>query len=801
MDKQSRANVNIKIPRTHKPEGMTLEEWQTALRREFGAVQNFKMENVGNEPIFSEFIVSNPTTGGNYRIAIRGETPGINYCSCPDYSVNTLGTCKHIEFTLARLRRKRGAKAVFRKGFQPAYSSVYLQYGQKREAVFKPGTQCPKWLSLLASQYFDQNGFLKPESFSRFDVFLKRANMDGHELRCYEDAIRFIAQVRDDERRNEIIDKKYPDGIEGKALDNLLKISMYPYQRKGALFAAKAGRSIIADDMGLGKTIQAIAACEILAHASGIERAMIICPTSLKHQWEDEIKKFSGRKTEVIQGLFAARKKCYETDSFFKIANYDVVHRDMEFIRKWNPDVIILDEAQRIKNWKTRRAQSVKKLESPYTIVLTGTPLENRLEELHSIVEFVDRFRLGPLFRFLHEHQITDDDGKVVGYQKLTRISKSLEPILIRRTKDEVLKQLPERLDKKFFVTMTKEQLTHHEENRDVVARLVAKWRRYHFLSDTDQRRLQIALQNMRMSCNSTYLLDQSTDFGQKADEAISLMEEIFEQPDIKIVVFSQWLRTHELLIRRIEAKKWNYVLFHGGVPGPQRKNLIKEFRENPQCRLFLSTDAGGLGLNLQFASVVINMDQPWNPAVLEQRIGRVHRLGQHRPVRVIHYIADRTIEHGMLSLLAFKKSLFSGVLDKGEDEIFLGGTRLKQFIESVEKITGAIPEPAPEQEPQAAMEKEGREEVAVEETKEIAKDVREQTWTDVATAGLALLEKLGQALVAGQKEQKNAPDRGITSAFIERDQTGQPYLKLPMPRPETLQKIADLLYELAGKR
>jgi len=154
-----------------------------------------------------------------------------------------------------------------------------------------------------------------------------------------------------------------------------------------------------------------------------------------------------------------------------------------------------------------------------------------------------------------------------------------------------------------------------------------------------------------------------------------------------------------------------------------------------------------------------------------------------------------------MLSLLAFKKSLFSGVLDKGEDEIFLGGTRLKQFIESVEKITGAIPEPAPEQEPQAAMEKEGREEVAVEETKEIAKDVREQTWTDVATAGLALLEKLGQALVAGQKEQKNAPDRGITSAFIERDQTGQPYLKLPMPRPETLQKIADLLYELAGKR
>ena len=133
-------------------------------------------------------------------------------------------------------------------------------------------------------------------------------------------------------------------------------------------------------------------------------------------------------------------------------------------------------------------------------------------------------------------------------------------------------------------------------------------------------------------------------------------------------------------------------------MPGPKRKDLIHRFKEDPACRLFLSTDAGGVGLNLQNASAVVNLDQPWNPAVLEQRIGRVHRLGQHRPVRVVHFIAQGTIEEGMLGLLAFKKSMFAGVLDGGQDEVFLGGTRLKQFMESVEKATGSIPPSMPQQ-------------------------------------------------------------------------------------------------------
>lgn len=802
--KPSKGRKIIKISRLRKPVKIPLEQWQTALRKQFAQKQIFQLRNIGDEPIFSEFIITNPQTAGEYRVAIRGQRIGDNYCSCPDFAVNTLGTCKHIEFTLVKLQRKRGGKKAFAEGFKPAYSEIYLRYGAKREVIFSPGTECPESLLELASHYFDNYGILKPQTYLQFDTFMTKARAFNHDLRCYEDTIEFIAQVRDQAHLKKRIEKAFSHGADSAAFRKLLKVQLYPYQRKGALFAAQAGRSLIADDMGLGKTIQAIAVVEILARTVGLDRVLIICPTSLKHQWKQEIEKFCNRSVQVVEGFLAKRAGLYASDSFYKVTNYDVIHRDLDLIRNWAPEMIILDEAQRIKNWKTRRAQSVKKLDSRYALVLTGTPLENRLEELHSIVEFVDCFHLGPMFRFLSEHQHVDEDGRVIGYHNLSKIAKSLEPILIRRTKNEVLKELPERLEKNYFVPMTNEQMKHHEENRETVARIVAKWRRLGFLSETDQRILMIALQNMRMSCNSTYLLDRKTDYGVKADELISVLEEIFESDrcgDAKVVVFSQWLGTHEILFDRLVSSKRNYVLFHGRIDGTKRKDLIWQFKNDPDCRVFLSTDAGGLGLNLQNASAVINMDLPWNPAVLEQRIGRIHRLGQHRPVRVVNFVAQGTIEHGMLSLLSFKQSLFSGVLDKGKDEVFLGGTRLKRFMDSVDKVTSAIPEPMPQQ-AKAAGDGDGTEqEFSVEAEKKEAAETAQQAWDDLISTGLSFLDKLGRTLI-GQEDQRQQPgEKTFSGLKIETDKaTGQRHLKLPIPKKEILQGIANLLNEFSKK-
>lgn len=819
---KAKAAKPVKLSRLIKPTEMSLEEWQIALRRQYGQEQIFTLRNLGDQAVFSDFEITNPTSGGVYRVAIRGEQLGDNFCSCPDFTTNSLGTCKHVEFTLQTLRRDAATAAALTRGYQPPYSSVHLRYGAQRSVRFRAGTECPAELRKAAAEYFDANGALLPKAIPTFGQFLSAAAAIAHDLRCYDDALSFIAEKRDAAERERILKKVFPQGPESPAMDNLVKVPLYPYQREGALFAARAGRCLIGDEMGLGKTIQAIAAVEIMAKHFGAQRVLIVCPTSLKHQWSREIDKFVKRSTQVIGGMRANRQQGFATDTFYKITNYDTIRRDMDLIEKWSPDMVILDEAQRIKNWNTIAARCVKQIKSPYAIVLTGTPLENRLEELVSVVQFVDRHRLGPTFQFLHQHQLHDPEtGRVIGYQKLDLIGRTLAPILIRRKKDTVLKDLPGRLDKNFFVSMTPQQIKHHDENRDDVARIVQRWRNTHYLSEVDRQRLMIALQNMRMSCDSTFLLDHQTDFGYKADELATLLEELFERPDVKVVIFSQWMRMHELLVRRMAGRPWEHVLFHGGVPSMKRGALVDRFRDDEKCRAFLATDAGGVGLNLQHAaSVVVNVDLPWNPAVLEQRIGRVHRLGQKRPVQVINFVAKGTIEEGMLSVLKFKKSLFAGALDNGESTITLGGSRLTKFIETVEQTTGAIPAAVAEEAADESASSSAQTQVTAAGvngdgddsvptagaataaagskptstcTPTTAAQSAGNPWAGLLQVGLNMLEQLAsQTEPSSQPGSSEAPSPGRPAgiSIIHRDErTGESYMKLPVPSHEVLEQ------------
>jgi SNF2 family DNA or RNA helicase len=750
--------------------------------------------------VFSEFRVFNPASAGRYRVAIRGAGLGENYCSCPDFATNELGTCKHVEFTLARLEKRRGGKKGLARGYQPPFSELYLRYGAKRAVHFRPGTDCPAELLARARRLFDEsaNWMLPLQRFAKLDAFLA-GNRNGHELRAYEDALDFVAEVRDAERRREMLDHAFAQGAKSPALAKLLKVKLHPYQAEGALFAARAGRSLIGDDMGLGKTVQAIAAAEILRLHLGAERTLVICPASLKHQWELEFFRFTGRRALVVSGGRPHRQRHYADPCPWKIAAYDTVARDLDLIGGFSPDLVILDEAQRIKNWNTIAARAIKRIDSPYAMVLTGTPLENRLEELISIVQFVDRHRLGPTWRLLREHQMRDDHGRVIGYQRLDDISRTLAPVMIRRRKREVLTQLPPRTDQNVFVPMTPAQARIHAENAEIVAKIAAKWRRQRWLSEADQRRLTCALQNMRMSCNSTWLLDRETDHGFKADEVAELLEDLFETADAKAVVFSQWIGTHELIERRLAARGWDYVMFHGSVPSDQRGALVERFREDPDCRVFLSTDAGGIGLNLQHAATVINMDLPWNPAVLEQRVGRVHRMGQRRNVQVVNFIAQGTIEEGMLSLLAFKKSLFAGVLDGAAAEVFLNGTRLTRFMESVEKATGAMGRPevqqgAEEEAPSAAAP--GAIEEAVAEAGAAAPAAAAgadgDPWQGLVNAGVEFLSRLAE--VSSLPAQAGTPAPGQAWSLETDPGSGRRYLRFPVPDPQALAQLAGAL-------
>ena len=667
-----------RVPYSRKPRDMSLDQWQAGLRKQFASDQNFKITNLGEHPVYSDFEVFNPETDKTYKVSIRDNISSFNYCSCPDFKINTLGTCKHVEYVLLKLLRYKKNQRFFTQLQKNEYSSLNILYGHQRLIRLKKADAGISYEN--EDRFFDKQGILLPGKILELEDFLNVARKADPSFRIYPDVFEYIIQHKKNRDRIEKLNDIFPEGTDSRIFDNLISTRLYPYQKKGVIKIIKAGRVLLADDMGLGKTIQAIAAVEIFARYFNVKKVLVICPTSLKYQWKSEIRKFTGRDASVIEGLVHKRKELYRQDDFYKIISYGMARNDTDLINAWEPDLVIVDEAQRIKNWKTLTAKSVKKILAEYTIVTTGTPLENRIDELHSIVEYIDRYKLGPLFRFLNNHQVLDEYGKLTGYKNLRSINKTLEDILIRRTKKEIMDQLPGRIDKNFFVEMTAEQKTDHEDYYNVVARLANKWIRQGFLNEEDRQKLLICLNCMRMVSDSTYILDSKTNHGNKINEIKSLVRELLEDQGNKIVIFSQWKRMFDLLCTELDKMGLPYEYLNGDIPAGERKTMIERFQHDQALKIFLSTDAGGVGVNLQRANMLINIDLPWNPAVLEQRIGRIYRLGQKKHIQVYNFISEGSIEHRILHLLDFKKTLFTGVLDEGgEDRVMLEG-----FMQSV---------------------------------------------------------------------------------------------------------------------
>ncbi|HSD85638.1 MAG TPA: DEAD/DEAH box helicase, partial [Anaerolineae bacterium] len=311
-----------------------------------------------------------------------------------------------------------------------------------------------------------------------------------------------------------------------------------------------------------------------------------------------------------------------------------------------------------------------------YAFVLTGTPLENRLDELYSIFQFLDPRILGPLWNFNDRFfQVEERDNgtyKVLGYKNLDELRTTIGPYVLRRTRDEVLRDLPDRIDNNFFVEMTDPQWQAYDQFKETVAQLAAKAQRRP-LSPKEREILLMSLIKMRLICNALALHDKQIPARDREKTAPKLRElgEILADQIAgnghKAIIFSQWsamLAFTEPILKRTGL---DYVKLTGQVPTAKRGVLVERFFDDQNCRVFLSTDAGGVGLNLQAASLVVNLDLPWNPAVLEQRIGRAHRHGQKQSVHVINLIAKGTIEERMLDTLAAKRNVFAGVF--GTDE------------------------------------------------------------------------------------------------------------------------------------
>ena len=247
-----------RLSRQRRPQEMPADDWQRALRRQFGSEQAFEWQNLGDAhlaPVFSQFLVGNVASGGRYRVDIRGDQPGDNLCTCLDFATNDLGTCKHVEFTLARLQARRGGKAAFKRGFAPPYSEIYLHQAGQRTLRFRPAAGCPPALLGQAQALFEAGaGWVLPRArLADLDGFIQAvtvlADAAGHELRIDDRALAFVAQVRDAEHRQQVLATAYPEGAADPGLAGLLRTPLYAYQAAGALFAARSGRALLGDEM------------------------------------------------------------------------------------------------------------------------------------------------------------------------------------------------------------------------------------------------------------------------------------------------------------------------------------------------------------------------------------------------------------------------------------------------------------------------------------------------------------------------------------------------------------------------
>lgn len=619
-----------------------------------------RMSITSSEPRvpWTDYVVTSASSGKTYRVALRGESRGESYCSCPDFRTNTLGTCKHIMKVLTRVRAL--PKEVLKKRYRRTRVTIHLRYEEQPSLA----------IAMPSSPSASVRAIVEPLLAGRIEVsvllrHLRQLEAGGHAFFVTPDAEEYIERTLLAERLQKLVAEIRKQPERHPLRTDLLKEPLLPYQLDGIAFAVGAGRAILADEMGLGKTIQGVGVAELLAREVGIRKVLIVCPASLKSQWCAEIQRFSVRDVGLITGPARQRAAAYAGAPFFTICNYEQVLKDILHVEKTPWDLIVLDEGQRIKNWEAKTSRVVKGLRSRFALVLTGTPLENRLEDLHSVVAFVDPHRLGPAFKFLHRHQRRNEAGKLEGFRNLDQLRERLRPVLLRRTRESVRLELPPRTVEIVRIAPSDEQKELHDAHMRTVAQIVRK----SFLTEMDLMRLRMALLMCRMAANGTFLVDkQAPGFSTKLERLGEIFAAIAVEPDRKAVLFSEWTTMLDLIEPALAKLGLGYVRLDGSVPQKERQQLVSRFQSDAKTRLFLTTNAGSTGLNLQAANTIINVDLPWNPAQLEQRIARAHRMGQKRPVSVFVLVTEQTLEENLLTTLSSKRELALAALDPASD-------------------------------------------------------------------------------------------------------------------------------------
>ena len=528
---------------------------------------------------------------------------------------------------------------------------------------------------------------------------------DAYRLR-QAGSVKFAKQAFENEGVRVLL-KNFPETEVRLAVIRLprkVNVTLYPFQRKAVEFILRNnGRACLFDEMGLGKTITATAALLELVKQKKASRAIIVTPNAVVEQWHGElVEKFNLEPTLVSSRRTLSERMELYNDPLI-VMNYELLRTDLELILQKNFDTLILDEVTRVKNWDTQTSEAAKKLIVRNVIALTGTPLENHLGELYNIVNIVQpgffgRYNEDFLARFTLKLSGQGWQGSrpIVNPENLPELRREVRLVSIRRTKAQVLKQLPALTTQYVYTEPAKNQKMIYDILQESLGETVLEEYAY---STSDQEgpnpftanRLRFYTllreacadismiagylrRKQRENTEDAHALRESPIFKKlirvlanlepenaKLVELKELVSELTEQGH-KIVVFSQFVPVVNLIQDELSNLGIPTLVYHGQLSGDDRSMHLRQFIEQTEYRVLASTDAGQFGLNLQAADVVVNYDLPWNPARLQQRIARLHRIGQANKVLAVNFVVKGTVEEHVRDVLERKRKLFRDV-------------------------------------------------------------------------------------------------------------------------------------------
>lgn len=499
-----------------------------------------------------------------------------------------------------------------------------------------------------------------------------------------------------------------------KHLDKM-KLKPYPFQEVGSQFLVGEKCGIIGDEVGLGKTIQALGAINELLQEKLISKILIVMPASLKYQWQDEISKFTPYSSFIVEGTAKKREKQYtefinSTDEIM-IVGYETLRIDINIVKEMPFDCVVLDEAHKIGNRKTKTHDAIMQLQSEYRFALTGTPMQNKPQEIFGLMSWIDKGVFGGVTNFNKRHILVGEKyGKQwveLGYRYLDEIREKVSPKMLRRLKKEVAPDLPDIIETVVRVDMNKPQKTLYEAINEDIQLLQAEIKDYYEnQSDEDKNKhkrhpkedamLGYLYMQQALSDHPLLLLQGDSKMVNKYKPLIkncktspkleALIEQvgIFLEQDSKIVIFSRYVRMLVFIREKLMSHyDEDAYMIHGDISAKERNEQLKDFRTNPNRNIMLLSDAGNAGLNIEFSDILINYDSPWSLSSRVQRNGRIHRISStFDKVTVMDIVTNGTIDETILKTVQRKEELNSGLIENTEEEISIMNDLLKNIIE-----------------------------------------------------------------------------------------------------------------------